>query len=140
MALPLPREDVFAFFCNAANLERITPPELRFEITSPLPIEMKAGALINYRLRLMGVPFDWQTRISLWQPEAFVDEQLRGPYRNWIHTHRFIEQDGSTQIKDEVRYRLPLYPVGEMAYPIVRWQVRRIFRYRQGAIRRALGA
>jgi ligand-binding SRPBCC domain-containing protein len=137
--LPLPVETVFAFFSDAANLEKITPPELHFRILTPLPIEMRPGALIDYELRLFGIRFRWRTRIASWDPpHAFSDEQLRGPYREWLHTHRFEPVEGGTRMSDEVRYRLPLWPLGELGYPIVRLQVRRIFRYRQETIRRLL--
>lgn len=129
--IPRPREEVFAFFAAAENLERITPPELQFRIRTPLPIGMEAGALIEYRLGLFGVPFRWRTRISRWEPpESFADEQLQGPYARWIHTHRFEQVEGGTRVTDEVRYRLPLYPLGELALPLVRLQLRRIFSYR----------
>jgi ligand-binding SRPBCC domain-containing protein len=139
LELPLPRERVFTFFADAANLQVITPPELSFRILPPLPVAMAEGALIRYRLRLMGVPFEWLTRIALWRPpHEFVDEQLKGPYRQWIHRHVFTDVPGGTRIDDEVRYALPLYPFGEVAAPVVALQVRRIFEYRTGAIHRAL--
>lgn len=134
--LPLPREDVFPFFAAAENLERITPPELRFRIVTPLPMEMVEGALIDYRLRLAGVSFGWRTEITEWNPpRSFTDRQLRGPYHTWIHRHVFEERDGGTLMTDEVRWRLPFRPLGDVAAPLVRAQLGRIFRYRAGAIR-----
>jgi ligand-binding SRPBCC domain-containing protein len=139
LELPLPLETVFAFFAEAGNLERITPPELRFEIVAPLPIEMMRGALLEYRLGLFGIPFRWRTEIAAWDPpRGFIDVQLSGPYAVWEHTHVFIPTEAGTLIDDRVRYRLPLSPLGDIAYPLVRRQLARIFAFRQDAVREAL--
>jgi ligand-binding SRPBCC domain-containing protein len=121
---------------DGEDLETITPPELHFHIVSPQPFVIKEGTHIEYRLRLFGIPFSWLTRIVRWDtPREFVDKQVRGPYKQWIHTHRFVEVNGgSTQIFDVVHYRLPLFPFGEVAYSLVHLQLRRIFAYRQRTI------
>ena len=139
--VPRPLDETFAFFADAGNLERITPPELRFRIVSPRPIDLRDGALIDYRLRLFGVPFGWRTEIARWEPPAaFVDRQLRGPYRLWHHTHTF-EAAGpdATRMTDRVRWALPVWPLGEVALPVVRAQLRRIFDYRAARIAELLG-
>ena len=109
--------EVFPFFADAGNLEAITPDWLAFRIVTPRPIDMHVGALIEYRLRLHGVPVSWLTRIEEWEPGVrFVDAQLRGPYVLWHHTHEF-EPDGAggTLMRDTVRYALPYGPLGEIA-------------------------
>jgi ligand-binding SRPBCC domain-containing protein len=140
LRLPLARSTVFAFFAAAENLERITPRDLRFSIVGPPP-RISAGCLIDYRLRLDGIPFRWRTRISHWEPErSFVDEQLAGPFRRWNHLHEFSDEPaGGTRIRDRVDLSLPLPPLGELAWPYVRRKLRRIFEFRQTAVARALG-
>jgi ligand-binding SRPBCC domain-containing protein len=141
LVIERPRAEVFEFFSDAGNLEQITPPELNFHILTPLPIEMRAGALIDYQLRLYGFPLKWRTEISRWEPpELFVDTQISGPYSQWIHTHSFTELDENrTQIDDEVRFRLPFEPLGLLALPFVRRQLDYIFDYRQKRVAELLG-
>lgn len=134
-----PLDEVFAFFADAGNLERITPRELRFRILTPLPIEMRSGARIDYRLSLYGVPFRWRTEIAVWDPpHRFVDVQRSGPYREWIHTHRFVAEGEGTRMEDEVAYVLPLGRLGLLGLPLVRRQLDRIFDFREARIRELL--
>jgi ligand-binding SRPBCC domain-containing protein len=136
-----PIEEVFGFYGDARNLERITPPLLGFEVTTPGPIEMGAGTLIEYRLRLHRVPVRWRTRIEAWEPpHRFVDSQIKGPYSLWEHTHSF-EADGreATIIEDQVRYSIPFGPLGELANRLlVRRDLRQIFDYRHDAVEREM--
>lgn len=137
--LPLAVDQVFGFFANAENLQRITPPELAFHILTPTPIDIEEGTIIDFRLRLFVVPFHWRTRIVQWQPnDQFIDEQIRGPYRSWRHLHTFTECEDGTRMTDRVEYRLPLQPLGALVLPLVRRQLDRIFRYRASTIRREL--
>ena len=135
-----PPEVTFELFSDAFALERITPQWLRFRVLSSRPIEMREGVLIRYALRLHGVPLKWLTRIEVWDPpHRFVDAQVRGPYRQWVHTHTFAPRDGGTAIVDRVRYELPLGGLGELArIAIVRGDLGRIFDYRQESVASAL--
>jgi ligand-binding SRPBCC domain-containing protein len=131
-----PREEVFTFFADAANLERITPPELRFHIITPQPIDIRKGALIDYRLKLRGFPVRWKTEITEWNPpHRFTDTALQSPYKQWIHLHTFEEgATGETIMRDVVRYRLPLEPLGDIAHFYVKKELNYIFDYRRKVI------
>jgi ligand-binding SRPBCC domain-containing protein len=126
---PATLDAVFAFFSDARNLETLTPPWIRFRIVTPLPIAMRAGATIDYRLRIRGLPVSWQSVVSVWEPpHRFVDEQVRGPYRSWRHEHRFEAAAGGTLVSDTVDYRAPGGRLVDRLF--VQPDVTRIFRYR----------
>ena len=129
-----PLEEVFSFFADAENLETISPPWLRFRITTPGPIIMKEGALIRYRLRLRMVPISWTTRITAWQPpHRFVDEQLSGPFRMWVPEHTFEERNGRTLARDRVDY---IVPGGAIVHRLfVRPDLEKIFAFRENILR-----
>ena len=130
--IPLPRDEVFAFFSNARNLAELTPPWLGFQILTPGPIRIAAGATIRYRISWHGIGVGWTTEIRRWEPPfRFTDVQLSGPYRLWHHTHRFEEHEGGTRMTDVVRYRLPFGMLGRIVHALkVRRDVERIFDYR----------
>ncbi len=128
----LPREAVFPFFADAANLQQLTPPWLRFQILTPQPIEMRAGARIQYRIRLHGLPMSWLTQIAAYEPPCmFVDQQVRGPYRTWIHTHQFRSVRGGTLLLDHVEFDML---GGSLVAPFVTRDLRKIFTYRHEAL------
>ena len=139
--LPVAVEDLFPFFADAYNLEELTPSMLHFHVMTPRPIEMKSGALIDYKLKVHGIPMHWRTEISEWDPpRGFVDTQLKGPYVLWHHTHRFEAKDGGTLCTDVVRYR----PRGWVLAPVinallVERDVKQIFAYRSTVLNRMFG-
>ena len=136
--LPCPREQLFAFFSDAFQLEALTPPLLNFHVVTPRPIVIQAGTLIDYKLRVHGIPLRWQSEISVWEPPVrFVDRQTRGPYRLWHHEHRFVEQDGGTLVIDHVDY----CPLGGSLINrfFVAPDLRKIFRYRTQKLRELFG-
>ena len=140
-SLPGTPDEVFPFFADAGNLEAITPPWLGFRVVTPQPLEMRPGALIEYRLRLHGVSLSWRTTIAVWDPpRRFVDVQIAGPYRMWHHTHDFSQgPGGGTVMRDTVRYALPYGPLGELARRLfVARDLEAIFDFRTGRVAAAL--
>ncbi len=139
--VPRPPAEVFPFFADAYNLERITPPFLHFRVVKVTPPVVGDGTQIDYRLRLHGLPLRWRSRIESWQPgRQFVDRQLRGPYTLWHHTHEFEAVGGGTLVRDRVRYAVPFGTVGELvAGRFVARDVAAIFAYRRRKIGEIFG-
>jgi ligand-binding SRPBCC domain-containing protein len=144
--IPRPRHEVFDFFSRAANLEKLTPDNLRFSILTPEPIPMHPGTLIDYRIKLSGVPMTWRTKIDVWEPETrFVDIQLSGPYKLWRHEHTFkdvVTADGrpATEMGDRLTYAVGFGPLGVLARALfVDRTVEGIFDYRKKAVEQIFG-
>lgn len=145
-----PLDKVFDFFSKAENLEKITPPLVHFQFITPLPIHMEVGAIIDYKIRIHGVPVRWRTRIEEWVPGVkFVDVQVKGPFKYWHHTHEFRSavSEGptgtisGTMMNDTVRYLAPFGFLGELVTPIfVTPDVKKIFAHRSSIIPKFLGS
>ena len=136
--LQRPLDEVFDFFADARNLEVLTPPWLQFQMLTTAPIEMRAGAEISYRLKLHGFPLRWDSEITAWeQPYRFVDEQRRGPYRSWVHEHRFAERDGGTLVMDHVTYAVLGGRLVQRLF--VAPDLRQIFTYRRAKLAELFG-
>jgi hypothetical protein len=122
----------FPFFSTAENLEQITPPWLHFKILAKSTTDISLGSLIDYKLRIKGLPVRWRTRIASWDPpKEFSDEQLRGPYKIWHHTHTFEALGSGTLMTDRVLYKMHFWPIGDVAIPMVKNDIRTIFSYRK---------
>ena len=134
-SIPLrhPHPEVFEFFASAENLNLLTPPWLHFSILTPLPIEMQRGTVIRYRLKLHGIPVRWDSKITEWKPPfRFTDTQIRGPYRLWVHRHRFEETPDGILVTDDVTYRVPGGALVNRLF--VAGELRRIFDYRKAKL------
>lgn len=139
VVIPKPLEEVFPFFADARNLQEITPPWLNFRVVTPAPIEMKPGQMIDYQIRVRGLPMKWRSEITVWEPPyRFVDEQIRGPYKVWHHEHLFTERDGETICEDNVDYAVPGGALVNRF--LVEPDVQRIFEYRRERMREIFGA
>jgi ligand-binding SRPBCC domain-containing protein len=133
-------QDVFSFFSRAENLNLITPPWLRFQILTPLPVKMEKQTRIDYSLNLFRIRLSWKTEITEWQPPfLFVDKQIHGPYRYWEHTHRFEKRDHGTYMEDVVRYAVPGFVFAPLVhFFFVRPRLEKIFSFREETLLRLL--
>ena len=135
--VPRPIGEVFTFFSDARNLEKLTPNSLRFKIFAPCPLMMQVGTLIDYSIRIHGMPLRWRSEIVVWEPPfRFVDEQLRGPYKTWIHEHKFVGLDGHTLVSDKVDY---CPRVSWLTYKWVERDLKKIFEYRHQKLSQVFG-
>lgn len=134
-------DEVFSFFSKAENLELLTPAWLKFKILTPTPILIKKGCLIDYRIKIFGIPVKWKTEITCWQPpHRFIDEQLKGPYKIWKHEHQFIEHDNQTKMIDRVQYQVPGWFLSPIIHNFfVRKAIKNIFKFRSNVIEKILG-
>jgi len=133
--LPQAREKVFEFFADPYNLDRLTPAWLKFKVLASGPVEMQQGTLLNYRLRIRGIPIRWQSEITAWEPPSrFIDRQTQGPYSLWIHEHLFEDYQGGTYIKDNVEYAVTGGTIVQKLF--VAPDLERIFRYRHQVLER----
>jgi ligand-binding SRPBCC domain-containing protein len=136
-----PIEATFSVFEDPYNLSRITPPWLRFQVTSDGHVEMRKGAEIEYRIKWLGVPMRWKTIIREYSPpHLLVDEQAKGPYRLWRHTHTFEQTSKGTKVSDRVEYALPFGRLGRLVHRVlVEDQLKGIFSYRQRELTQMFG-
>src|SRR5580765_4045986 len=135
--IPRSRSETFGFFCDALNLQRLTPAFVNLQVLTPRPINMGAGILLDYQLSLFGIPIKWRTLVTEWSPDdGFVDEEIRGPFAMWRHTHKFEElAPDRTLMRDQVLYQLPLGLIGRLAHRVfVGPALKRIFDYRSTTI------
>ena len=141
--VPVPLGDIFAFFSNAENLQKVTPPWVGFRILTPRPIVMAAGTIIDYEVRIHQIPMRWRSEITEWlPPHHFVDVQRKGPYSEWIHRHSFCELNGGTLVTDDVEYMVPfswMPGAGLVERFLVRPELDRIFAHRRSALRMHFG-
>lgn len=139
--IPQPLETVFQFFSNAENLNRLTPPHLDFKILTRLPIIMTKGTLIDYQLKIYHFPVKWKTEITVWEPSyRFIDSQIKGPYKKWIHEHKFETVGDNTKMTDTVEYAIP----GGIFSPainnvFVRRDIQKIFDFREEQLLKIFG-
>jgi ligand-binding SRPBCC domain-containing protein len=138
LLVPRPLSEVFEFFSRAENLQRVTPPWLHFTMRTPTPIQMGPGAVIEYSIRVRGIPLRWRTLIeSLNPPHQFVDVQAKGPYKLWRHTHTFAQVPGGTMISDHVEYELPFGIIGRLVNRLqVSRDLAKVFDYRSDQVLR----
>jgi len=143
--LPRPRQEVFQFFADPGNLALVQPPGAQLQWLSPPPAGLTAGAVLDFRIRVLGWPVRWRVMVREFDPPyRFVDVQLCGPFARWEHRHRFVagspgeDRPGpiGTWVKDRITYRLPLGPLGSLAHALgAGRQIKELFDYRERRLR-----
>jgi ligand-binding SRPBCC domain-containing protein len=130
--LPSPPSEVFPFFSDEYNLEKITPDFLGFKVTGKNTDQIQSGTLIDYKLKIHGITIKWKTEIlEFVEGQHFVDQQLKGPYKKWFHRHEFHEVKSGTLMIDHVTYKPPFGFLGRLlAGAYIRKDVTKIFKYR----------
>ncbi len=134
-------EQAFDFFSKAENLNEVTPPDVYFNILTPLPISMQKGTIIDYKIKISGIPFKWRTHIKTWEPlHYFIDEQVKGPYSRWHHTHTFEQKDDHVLMTDKVEYLSPGWILEPLIHRFfVKKRVEAIFVYREKIFKHIFG-
>jgi ligand-binding SRPBCC domain-containing protein len=146
--IPRARPDVFGFFADPRNLALVNPPGMRLAWLAPPPDVLAAGSVLDFSVRLLGVPVRWRVMIREFDPPyRFVDVQLWGPFSRWEHRHRFAEgaaPDGTggagTWVEDRLTYRLPLGALGSLAHAVAAGRsIAAMFDYRARRLVELLG-
>ena len=130
------------FFSSPANLKRITPSYMGFDVKTEAPAHMYEGLIIAYTVKpLLGIPVEWVTEITHVKDKSFfVDEQRKGPYTMWHHEHHFKEVEGGIEMTDIVSYIVPMGIIGKMVHPfIVKPKLEEIFAYRFKIVEEVFG-
>ena len=144
--LPRPRPEVFAFFADPGNLARVSPPPADLRWLAPPPASLGAGAVLDFSIRLCGLPVRWRVFVREFDPPyRFIDAQLWGPFARWEHRHLFFEgppgDATGTWVEDRVTYRLPLGSLGRLAHALGAGRsIARVFDYRARRLQELLGA
>ena len=140
--LPLTLNKAWSFFSNPKNLSVITPPKMKFEILTDLPLEIYDGLIVAYHVcPIAGIPLKWVSEIKNVQPGiSFTDDQRVGPYKLWYHQHLFKPIEGGVEMEDIIHYAMPWGVLGCLAHEMfVKKDLAYIFKYRKNKLEELFG-